>query len=737
VRDGADASRGARVGAASFVGVSEHTKGIVMKKSGYLAFTILGAACSSGPPSSSGTEANSVEQTTQALSSASSASSPGLTRSRDAWRKTMSKTPLPKEGCFQATHPSTTWEEVPCTTAPNVPYAPAKRHGGGGETVGNGTDESAQVSGTISWAEGSFPTVTGVTSETDGTANNFSLQLNSNFFSGEALCSGARTPSSCQGWQQFIYAPSAVFMQFWLLDYVNACPAGWNTFGTDCFKNSSTAASVPTQAITNLVNLSLSGNAGSTDTVTMWAGNTLYATSQASVLGLNKGWTTAEFNIVGNANSTQAVFNAGATIFVQTLTDSVTPTGAAPSCESEGFTGETNSLTLVPGSCCPVGGQLPGIVFTQSNSWSGGPPACPPANISFGSAGHLGGYSRSDGHSAIDYANPSAHVAELSLSGHTWSFGDLTHLTGAPGPAGDIANYVRSDVTNAVVYRSSDGHIRELSLPVGATSWHAGDLISLTGGTASAGNPSGYVRSDAWSTVVYRGTDAHIHELGLAPGSTSWQVGDLTALTGAPNASGDPIGFVRNDLVNAVVFQSASDNHIRELKLAHGSGSWATDDLTALTGATAAAGKARGFVRSDGFTSVVYRGTDNHIHELGLAVGSSTWQVGDLSTLTGATAASGDPAPYVRADEWSTVVYLGSDGHIHELGLAPASSSWQVGDLTSLAGAPSASAGPTGYVRADFVSTVDFQSSDNHIHELQLTSTGWTQADLTSLAGGP
>src|SRR5579871_5551089 len=102
--------------------------------------------------------------------------------SREAWRRQMSKTPTPRDGCFRAAHPNTEWVEVPCATPPAVPYSPAPGgagRAGGAMTVGNGADDSSAVSGTISWAEGSFPRVSGVTSIVDGTANNFSLQLNS------------------------------------------------------------------------------------------------------------------------------------------------------------------------------------------------------------------------------------------------------------------------------------------------------------------------------------------------------------------------------------------------------------------------------------------------------------------------------------------------------------------------------------------------------------------------------
>jgi hypothetical protein len=170
------------------------------------------------------------------------------------------------------------------------------------------------------------------------------------------------------GWQQFVYAPGALFIQYWLLNYATTCPAGWNTFGTDCWRNSDAAASVPTQSITNLANLVMTGSASGKDVATMVTGDgTLYAFSQSSVLDLTHNWTAAEFNVFGDGNGSAIVFNNGATVTVQVLTDSTQPTTNAPACASEGFTGETSNLNLVAGSCCPLGGATPGIQFIESN----------------------------------------------------------------------------------------------------------------------------------------------------------------------------------------------------------------------------------------------------------------------------------------------------------------------------------------------------------------------------------
>jgi hypothetical protein len=354
-----------------------------------------------------------------------------------------------------------------------------------------------------------------------------------------------------------------------------------------------------------------------------------------------------------------------------------------------------------------------------------------------GSNGHVASFARSDLKSTVAYENPSSDVATLTLSPTSWHFDNLTVDTGAPGPVSEVAAYVRSDNgTNAIVYRSADGHIHELSLLEGASTWQAGDLSSLTGATAAVGNPAAYVRSDGTNAVVYRGSDGHIHEISLEVGANIWTVNDLTSAASAPAASGDPVGFVRHDTVNAVVYQAASSGHIYELTLPLAGLAWGFDDLTAITGAPAEAGPARAYVRSDNYSSIVYRATDNDIHEIYLAPGSSTsWSTGDITATAGAPAASGDPAPYVRSDNTNSVVYSGSDGDVHELAL-PQGGAWSVYDLTALTGAPSVKGGVIGYVRADSVNAVNFQGSNNHIYELALSG-NWSVNDLTAIAGGP
>ena len=281
---------------------------------------------------------------------------------QENWRETIARTSVPHEGCFEAEFPNAVWVEAKCTVAPDKVYVP--RRSGGPQTVGNGVDYAASVTNTMSAAVGTFPTVTNVTSEKDGSSNVYSIQLNSNFMS-TAACNGH---SGCLAWEQFVYSSSetAAFMQYWLIDYGNSCPSGWNSYSGSCYKNSA-AVTVPKEPITSLSTLKLSGTAvsGGNDTLVFTAGTKAYSTTgKDSVTYLGTAWKQAEFNIIGDGGGSKATFNRGASITVKVaVTHGST---AAPSCASNaGTTGETNNLTL--GSCSGVSGATPYIQFTESD----------------------------------------------------------------------------------------------------------------------------------------------------------------------------------------------------------------------------------------------------------------------------------------------------------------------------------------------------------------------------------
>jgi von Willebrand factor type D domain len=342
-----------------------------------LLFGLPSSSAMSAQPEPSGATAPAPSPTP-----APTTTQPQAVQSREAWRATMSRAPLPKQGCFTASYPSTEWHEVPCKPAPERRYLPADRPRPqivGGE----GTDWTAQVSGAITGATGSFDNVTGVTSVasvlgTEGSPDNYSLQLNTNHLH-TPLCDSGPNPSECVGIQQFVFSnsqffnTSEVFIQYWLFHYGTPCPADWHQYEDSCSKTT-LSTGVPFQSIANLGQLSLKGIAGSTDTpdaVKLFiGGNEAAAKSGDNTLNLPQGWQVAEFNVFGDGDGSQAVFNDGATIVVRTGVDY--EKNLAPSCELGGTTGESNSLDLVGTPSVVQSGPLPSIVFTESNV-PGGP----------------------------------------------------------------------------------------------------------------------------------------------------------------------------------------------------------------------------------------------------------------------------------------------------------------------------------------------------------------------------
>lgn len=277
------------------------------------------------------------------------------------WQHSIRVLPLPSGGCFNASYPEVQWHKVACTTAPNYPQLPAQ--GSFDQEVGNDNDYSAEVSGKITSAIGSFPSVSSGASETGvnpntntAEANTFTLQLNSNFFSSPA-CKGHGKPSKCKGWEQFIYADSAqenlVYMQYWLLKYNKTCPSGWQNgepraTEISCFMNSkATTLSGGRLTAAGLMGTTFEGSAdvnGNDAVVLTTESGNATATDAGNVLSLGKGWKAAEFAVVGDCCRTTAAFSANTTLTVQTVVKS--KSNSAPKCISEGFTGETNNLNL-------------------------------------------------------------------------------------------------------------------------------------------------------------------------------------------------------------------------------------------------------------------------------------------------------------------------------------------------------------------------------------------------------
>src|SRR6266566_4039344 len=252
-------------------------------------------------------------------------------------------------------------------------------------TVGGGDGWMAQTSTLIGTVYGTFPTVSGLKSESDsggGGGNYYSLQLNTNiFFNCDTVYTGG--PATwC--WEQFIFescpgvvspcgadsgSPADIFIEY-VIAYPSSngsCPTtsipggtGWRHVTSDnsCHADSgSTGLGLTvTELITNLSHLTLWGTAASDGDAILLGGRRTgktwsYTTSlhgSGSVLNLYANWNQAEFNVFGFGNGSQADFNSGT--FITVDESLLTSAGAQiqPACLRQGETGETNNLSLGP-----------------------------------------------------------------------------------------------------------------------------------------------------------------------------------------------------------------------------------------------------------------------------------------------------------------------------------------------------------------------------------------------------
>jgi hypothetical protein len=311
--------------------------------------------------------------------------SPDERQNRKLWNDGMLRKPAPRKGCFRADYPATEWREVTCVKAPNIPAPP--RHGPRPAVVGNNNDISAQApSGHITQAIGHFENVTNVTSESGPIANagpsiadTYTLQINTDFFTGSAACAGSPNPN-CLGWEQWIFwntgtSQGSASMQYWLVNYNTNCPAGqnWNQIalfgGTSCWKNSANAAPVPNQPITSIANWRFTGTSISTgDSVTMSTGTSVATTKGDNAVAASTAWTIAEFNIFGYGGDNAGVggtasFNAGASS--NTRTEIIYGDTKAPNCVAQGFTAEKNNLSFGPTAPAATA-PGPAVIFQES-----------------------------------------------------------------------------------------------------------------------------------------------------------------------------------------------------------------------------------------------------------------------------------------------------------------------------------------------------------------------------------
>ena len=169
------------------------------------------------------------------------------------------------------------------------------------------------------------------------------------------------------------------------------------------------------------------------------------------------------------------------------------------------------------------------------------------------------------------------------------------------------------------------------------------------------------------------------------------------------------------DLTEGKVFQWVGDLTpfqvvvIRvELVKIDGASRQATVHLSLAPGGVLAESDAMGYMSNT--SRVVYRGQDNHIHEIYLA---DQWYHFDMTAATSAPAAVGNPMGYFA--QVPRVVYRGQDNHIYEMAIYPETGAWGLFDMTTATSAPAAVGDPMGYFAQ--VPRVVYRGQDNHIYD--------------------
>ncbi len=240
--------------------------------------------------------------------------------------------------------------------------------------------------------------------------------------------------------------------------------------------------------------------------------------------------------------------------------------------------------------------------------------------------------------------------------------------------------------------------------------------------------------------VAYISQDRHIHEFCVGIGG-SWQHTDLTTQASAPLATSRfLVGYAWPEGGTKQVAYVGPSNHIHELWVSAGC-DWQHTDLSTLTGAPPAIQVTGGFSWEAGHCKqIIFVGDDRHIHEL-CAEAGRPWRHTDLSALTNAPLPSSN---CMAAYEWcerrsKQIIYVGQDGHLHELYQIAGNMSWQHVDLTVLTNAPRAVDVSVGYEwREGRCQQIAFVSEDHHIHELcMVAGQPWRHVDLSAMTSAP
>lgn len=273
------------------------------------------------------------------------------------------------------------------------------------------------------------------------------------------------------------------------------------------------------------------------------------------------------------------------------------------------------------------------------------------------------------------------YAGAASLHLLAWTTGaptsyDITGLVGTPADIVPAGYAVPSLGRNEVIVRDTNGHLHEIywsSLPnFNARDLHEAAAQSQCSAPAAIGNPAGYAFEAVPSqNAIFRGTDGDMHELYWWTGGVCHT--NLTENAGTIGAAGDPSAYVAPSYGIQNVVYRAADGNAHELY-------WSTGDVGAsnLTGGLDAnppiADPAAYFAASDNAHHAIYTSEGGVLNELSWTTGAV--HVENLQADSQRVPAddsyvdAGNLVPfayYNHVDGTQHVIYVGRDGHLHEL----------------------------------------------------------------------
>jgi Pro-kumamolisin, activation domain len=276
------------------------------------------------------------------------------------------------------------------------------------------------------------------------------------------------------------------------------------------------------------------------------------------------------------------------------------------------------------------------------------------------------------------------------------------------------------------------------------TQWARGYLNSIISGSRltqaplAKGAPFSIISADNKIHVLYRDVNGHISDVYFSTTQFGLSYGDLTQISGAPLALGDPSAFVSTAQMEGgggymhVVYRDAN----REI------GNIATGDFASrnsfVTNAALAQGDPFSVIFRGSEVHVLYRDVNNHISDICL-IGMSGWHYKDLTALTGAPLAQGDPSA-VEYGGQLYIFYRDASNHVASISHDPTRHTWTYQDMTAVSRSPLAKGDPFSIVYPNRMPPLMGNSSMHvlyrDVNDQIADIAAWSYQNLTTVVPG-